>query len=814
MNFRHLGFSLILFFPLFVFGQSSIQLNSSEIKLGIQKLNTVGSALYIAAHPDDENTRLLAFLAKEKKFRTGYLSLTRGDGGQNLIGNEQSELLGLIRTQELLAARRTDGAEQFFSRAVDFGFSKNSDETFRIWNKEQVLADAVWVIRKFRPDIIITRFPEDERAGHGHHAASAIIAREAFIAAADSKRFPEQLKYVEAWQARRIVWNTYNFGSMNTTAEDQLKLEVGAFNALLGKGYGEIAAESRTHHKSQGFGSARQRGQAVEYFIHTSGILSKKDLFEGINSQWSRIQGGEEIGKMIHAADQNFYSDKPSASVPALVKILKVIESLPEGYWKEQKSKELKDLIAAAAGLWFESYTLQAVQALGDSIKIRSDIVLQSKFPVKLLSVNTQKQDFDLKEGVSKSIQSSVLAKEITEPYWLFEDHPMGMFKIDDQLLIGHPEKPGSTIISFSFRIEDHEISYQRPAVYKYTDQVRGEVYQPLIIAPAVTASITDKAYVFVGNTSKSITVVLKSFRNKTQGTISPQVPPGWKIEPQKIVFDLPKKGDEKTVQFTISPSDRAESGKFSLQVQSAGQTYNRAHRIINYDHIPIQNLFPLAEAKIERIELKTGGKKIGYIAGAGDLIPESLQQIGYQVSTLSETEIMTTDLSNYDAIITGVRAYNVNERLTLMQPKLMEYVSKGGILLIQYNVNNPLLVQNIGPYPFKITRDRVTDENSGVRLLEKDHPVLNYPNKITAKDFEGWIQERGLYFLSDADPKYKRILSMNDPGETAKDGSLLVTDYGKGRFVYTSLVFFRELPAGIPGAYRLFVNLLTKQKE
>jgi LmbE family N-acetylglucosaminyl deacetylase len=814
MNFRQLGFSLILFFPLFVFGQSSIQLNSSEIKLGLQKLNTLGSALYIAAHPDDENTRLLAFLAKEKKFRTGYLSLTRGDGGQNLIGNEQSELLGLIRTQELLAARRTDGAEQFFSRALDFGFSKNSDETFRIWNKEQVLADAVWVIRKFRPDIIITRFPEDQRAGHGHHAASAIIAHEAFIAAADPKRFPEQLKYVEAWQARRIVWNTYNFGSMNTTAEDQLKLEVGAFNPLLGKGYGEIAAESRTHHKSQGFGSARQRGKAVEYFIHTAGILSKNDLFEGINSQWNRIQGGEEIGNLIHAADQNFNSDEPSASVPALVKILKLIESLPEGYWKEQKSKELKDLIAAAAGLWFESYTLQAVQALGDSIRIRSDIVLQSKFPVKLLRVNSEKQDFDLKEGVSKSIQSSVLAKEITEPYWLLEDHPIGMFKIDDQLLIGYPEKPGSAIISYSFRIAEHEISYQRPAVYKYTDQVRGEVYQPLIVAPAVTASITDKAYVFVGNTSKSITVVLKSFRDKTQGTLNPQVPSGWKIEPQKIVFDLPKKGDEKIVQFTISPGDQAESGKFSLQIQSGGQTYNRAHRIINYDHIPIQNLFPIAEAKIERIELKTGGKKIGYIAGAGDLIPESLQQIGYQVSTLSETEIMNTDLSNYDAIITGVRAYNVNERLAVMQPKLMEYVSKGGTLLIQYNVSNPILVQNIGPYPLKITRDRVTDENSDVRFLEKDHPVLNYPNKITAKDFEGWIQERGLYFLSDADPKYKRILSMNDPGETPKDGSLLVADYGKGRFVYTSLVFFRELPAGIPGAYRLFVNLLTKQKE
>jgi len=814
MKFRQIGFSLFLFFPLFVSGQSSIQLNSSEIKLGLKKLNTLGSALYIAAHPDDENTRLLAFLAKEKKFRTGYLSLTRGDGGQNLIGNEQSELLGLIRTQELLAARRTDGAEQFFSRAIDFGFSKNSDETFRIWNKEEVLADAVWVIRKFRPDVIITRFPEDERAGHGQHAASAIIAREAFIAAADPKRFPEQLKYVDAWQARRIVWNTYNFGSLNTTAEDQLKLDVGIFNPLLGKGYGEIAAESRTHHKSQGFGSARQRGQAVEYFIHTAGILSKNDLFEGINSKWSRIPGGEEIGRMVNAADQNFKTDDPSASVPALINILKAIDRLPEGYWKEQKSKDIKDLIAAAAGLWFESYTLQAVQALGDSIRLRSDIVLQSKIPVKLLSINGQKQDFDLKEGISKSVQGSVLAKEITEPYWLFENHPMGMFKIDDQQLIGHPEKPTAATIDFSFIISDQVISYQRPAVYKYTDQVRGEVYQPLIVAPAVTASIADKAYVFSGNASKTIQILLKSFRDKTEGSLSPKVPSGWIIEPQRIEFNLLKKGDEKTVQFTISPSDQAESGKFTLSIQSGGQNYNRAHRIIDYDHIPIQNLFPLAEAKIERVELKTAGKKVGYIAGAGDLIPESLQQIGYQVSTLSESEIMNTDLSQYDAIITGVRAYNVNERLAIMQPKLMEYVNKGGTLLIQYNVNNPLLVQNIGPYPFKITRDRVTDENAGVRFLEKDHPVLNYPNKITSKDFEGWIQERGLYFLSDADPKYKRILSMNDPGETAKDGSLLVADYGKGRFVYTSLVFFRELPAGIPGAYRLFVNLITKQKE
>lgn len=811
MNFRQLGFYFFLFLPLLVSAQTSPQLSASEIKLGIKKLNTLGSALYIAAHPDDENTRLLAFLAKDKKFRTGYLSLTRGDGGQNLIGNEQSELLGLIRTQELLAARRKDGAEQFFSRAIDFGYSKTSDETFRIWNKNQILADAVWVIRKFKPDLIITRFPEDARAGHGQHAASSIIAHEAFIAAADPKRFPEQLKQVQVWQAKRIVWNTYNFGSLNTTSEDQLKLDVGIYNPLLGKGYGEIAAESRTNHKSQGFGSAKQRGQAFEYFIHTAGETAKNDLFEGINSNWDRIAGGDKIGLMISHADHHFNTERPSASVTELIDILKALELLPASYWKSQKMLELKELIAATAGLWFESYTLQPVQTLGDSIQLRSEIVLQSSVPVKLISVNKQIHNTELQEGIIKSLRNSIKAKEITEPYWLLNSHSLGMFNIQDQQLVGYPERYAADSITFKFKIAGEEISFQRPAVYKYTDQVRGEVYQPLIIAPPITASIADKAYVFPGNTPKTIQVLLKSFHDKSTGSIIPMMPKGWEIEPQKIDYNLPKKGDEQIIQFIIKPTDKAISGKLAIHIKSEGNTYKRAYSVINYEHIPLQTLFPLAEAKIERVELKTGGKEIGYIAGAGDLIPESLQQVGYRVSTLSEIEIMHADLTKFDAIITGVRAYNVNERLALMQPKLMEYVKKGGTLLIQYNVNNPLLIKDIGPYPFKISRDRVADEDVDVRFLEKDHPVLNYPNKITSKDFDGWIQERGLYFLSDADPKYKRILSMNDSGESPKDGSLLVADYGKGRFVYTSLSFFRELPAGVPGAYRLFVNLITK---
>lgn len=811
MNFRQLGLSILLLVPLTGIGQTSPQFNSAELKLGLKKLNVIGSALYIAAHPDDENTRLLAFLAKEQKFRTGYLSLTRGDGGQNLIGNEQSELLGLIRTQELLAARRTDGAEQFFSRAIDFGFSKTSEETFRIWNKEQILSDAVWIIRKFRPDIIITRFPEDTRAGHGQHAASAIIAREAFSAAADPKRFPEQLKFVEVWAAKRLLWNTFNFGGLNTTSNDQIKLDVGAFNPLLGKGYGEIAAESRTNHKSQGFGSAKQRGQSFEYFSHTQGNAAKADILEGINSNWNRIPEGAEISRMITLADKNFDVDSPSKSVPLLINILNAIEKLPDSYWKEQKLKELKDLIAGAAGLWFETYAIQSTHALGDQIKLRNDVIVQSDIAINLIAINDEKLGIQLKNGVLKNIDGLASTKTISEPYWLQEKHSLGTFQINDQQLIGQPENPAAINIKFTFTIAGKEIKYERPAVFKSTDLVRGEVYQPLVIAPPITASIADKAYVFIGNTSKTIQIQVTSYRDASKGTLIPKVPNGWSVKPEKIEFELLKKGDKKAVQFEIMPTEASQSGNFEISIHTAQGNFTRGNKLINYEHIPLQTLFPLSEAKIERIDLKVGGKKIGFIPGAGDLIPESLQQIGLQVNILTEAEVMNSDLSQYDAIITGVRAYNVNEQLSSMQPKLMNFVKNGGIYLVQYNVNTPLLVENIGPYPFRISRDRVTEENATVTFLEKDHPVLNHPNKITSKDFDGWIQERGLYFLSGADPKYARILSMSDQGESAKDGSLLVADYGKGRFVYTSLAFFRELPAGIPGAYRLFVNLITK---
>ncbi|MGB4774360.1 MAG: PIG-L family deacetylase, partial [Daejeonella sp.] len=449
MNIRYLPAALFISLSLSLNAQTAHQLNAAEIKLGLQKLNIVGTVLYIAAHPDDENTRLLSYLAKERKVRTGYLSLTRGDGGQNLIGNEQGELLGLIRTQELLAARRIDGAEQFFTRANDFGFSKTSDETFNIWGKEQILADVVWVIRKFKPDVIIARFPEDTRAGHGHHAASAIIAREAFVAAADPERFPEQLKQVQTWQAKRMVWNTYNFGGNNTTSNDQLKLDVGLYNPLLGKGYGEIAAESRSNHKSQGFGSASQRGQTFEYFKPVAGDAAQTDLFDGINMQWNRLAGGEKVAGLISQANESFNIEEPSKSVAALVSILTELEKLKDTYWKEQKEKEIKELIAAAAGLWFESYAAVPSYAIGDSVKIRSELILRSAAPITLESVSGLPQNTSLNKNILKTVESSMPATSISEPYWLAEDHPEGFYTIKDQNLVGNPENPDPLKVSF-----------------------------------------------------------------------------------------------------------------------------------------------------------------------------------------------------------------------------------------------------------------------------------------------------------------------------------------------------------------------------
>jgi LmbE family N-acetylglucosaminyl deacetylase len=790
---------ITLIFPIFLNAQMQ-QMNAADIALGIEKLNVKGSVLYIAAHPDDENTRLLAYLAKEAKVRAGYLSLTRGDGGQNLIGNEQAELLGLIRTQELLAARKVDGAEQFFTRANDFGFSKTADESFKIWGKEQILADVVWVIRKFRPDVIITRFPEDSRAGHGHHAGSGILAREAFVAAADPKRFPEQLAYLKVWQAKRVLWNTFNFGGTNTTSPDQLKIDVGLYNPLVGKSYGEIAAISRTNHKSQGFGSTLQRGEAFEFFSHVAGEPAKSSIFDGINTSIN----DQNIQSILTEIQQNFDVKKPELSLPNLLKLKKATQNADFNH------QLLDELILACAGVWVEANTPENVYAIGDVIPVRLQAIARTKLPV---SIATADKTIALLPNKLSSSDLKLTAENTTQPYWLQERHPIGQYQINKQELVGMPENPNQLAVKLKLIIDNQPIELTSPVVFKSTDPIVGERYQPLVIAPLVTATLSEKAYIFNGNSPKTITVSLKSFKNNSIGFLVPKLPKGWKSSTDKIDFNLPNKGDEQIISFTITPGTEP-SGNLGLQVSVDGKTDDKGFKTISYAHIPNITIFPQAIARLEKIDLKITGKNIAYIDGAGDLVPEALKEMGYAVTKLNTSQILIADLSKYDAIVTGVRLYNINTDVKLIQPKLLKYVEDGGTLLIQYNVNNGLKTTNIGPYPFKLANKRVTEEDAKVNFLLPNHAALNYPNKITAKDFEDWVQERGLYFATDIDPKYSTIFSMNDTGETPSDGSLLIADYGKGKFVYTSLVFFRELPAGVPGAYRLFANLLAPKQR
>jgi len=835
LSFIFVSMKRITFVILFLFACSSAFSQTAPpsdlitIEQSFKKLDVLGSVLYVAAHPDDENTRLLAYLAQEKHYRTGYLSLTRGDGGQNLIGNEQGEQLGLIRTQELLAARRMDGAEQFFSRANDFGFSKGPGETLKIWDKEKVLSDVVWVIRKFRPDVIICRFPTTGEGGHGHHTASAILAQEAFTAAADPNRFPEQLKYVKVWQAKRLLWNTFNFGSVNTTNPDQLKLDVGVYNPIIGKGYGEIAAESRSNHKTQGFGSAKQRGEAIEYFKTILGDAPKTDLMDGVNTTWARV-GAEDVSTELSEIKKNFYIDRPDKSVSALVNLLDKVEKVKDDYWREQKTKELNDLIAACAGLWFESYSAAPVYAIGDSIPVETQVLVRSDLAIKLGSVlfsdnNTSHAPIAVrnKQMLPKNIITSFNDKFsggiITQPYWLKFSHSIGTYNTDYLDEIGFTEQrslpenvPNSVYITFN--ILNHNIEFERPIKYKHVDPARGELYEPLVIAPPVTANIADKDYIFNSNKPQNVEVKLKSFTTAS-GSISIKPIDGWKIGPDKIDFADKKKGEEWTVDFKVDPTDdKPKTSVFEAVVTANDKEFSMGIKTIAYNHIPTITYFPPAQANLINIDLKTAGKKIGYIVGAADLMPDALRQVGYDVHILTESEIMNSDLSIYDAIVTGVRAFNVDERLPFEQPKLLEYVKNGGNLVVQYNNNAGVLVPQIGPYPFRPVNQRVTDETAKVTILDPTNPLLNYPNKINDADFDGWIQERGLYFVSDIDPKYQTPLQMNDPGEKPNNGSLIVTNYGNGRFVYTSLAFFRQLPAGVPGAYRLFVNLLSNPKK
>jgi LmbE family N-acetylglucosaminyl deacetylase len=818
---------IFLLFPLFLQAQPYQQPDAAQIKLEMEKLQNPARVLYIAAHPDDENTRLLSWLVSEKKCRTAYLSLTRGDGGQNLIGTEKSELLGLIRTEELLAARRVDGAEQYFSRAVDFGFSKNPEETFEKWGREEVLHDVVWVIRNFRPDIIITRFPTTGEGGHGHHTASAILAVDAFTAAADSGMYPWQLKHTQPWQAKRLLWN--NFMPQRGAAvqtEGMLKLDVGTFNPLLGRSYGEIASESRSMHKSQGFGAARTRGPQLEYFTHLSGEPAREDIFEGVITSIAKVQGAGALSRLISEILRRYNPSMPQESVKGLVNAHNQAGQVRDKGLREQLQHKIEDLILHCSGLWFEAVATRFTCNPSDTITVNVHAILRNPSAVTLSSVNFSTGGDTSKNWILQPHQPLAFSKSISipkqaeysMPYWLKAQPEEGLWRPDDSKLLALPKGPVPVEATFNFTVSNIRIARKRPVVYKWVDPVEGELYRNLEIIPEVMASLGKPVYLFVNNKPGMASVKLRAGKDNVSGIAGIQVPRGWEVQPKQQDFTLAKKGEELTLHFEVTPSDKSKEPKpveAKAFVLSGGQRHSLGITTIDYKHIPKQTLVKEMPSVLTPLNADIKPLKIGYIPGADDL-PAYLRQLGYSIEELDVDAIETADFSSFDVIIAGIRAFNLHDRLRLANRKLLAFVENGGNLVVQYTTSNftGFIDYSIGPYPFKISRNRVTDEEAEVRFLTPGHKILNYPNRIGAGDFAGWVQERGLYFAGEINPGYQTILSMNDPGEEPQEGSLIVADYGKGSFIYTGLSFFRQLPAGVPGAYRLFVNIITYRNE
>jgi LmbE family N-acetylglucosaminyl deacetylase len=822
--------SLFIIFPTFNAAHAQIpkKPTSGEIFQMIEKLGFLGSVLYVAAHPDDENTRLISYLANEKKAQTTYLSLTRGDGGQNLIGPEISELLGVIRTQELLMARYVDNGKQMFTRANDFGYSKNAEETIKIWDTEKVKADVIWAIRRAKPDVIINRF--DHRTSgetHGHHTASAQLSFELFEKAAQSNVYPEQLKYIDAWQPQRLFFNTswWFYGSEdNFKKADKSKLmslDVGVFFPLLGKSNTEIAAESRSKHKCQGFGSTGTRGMQMEYLELLKGTMppSKSDIFEGINTSWTRVAGGAPIKTMVENLNKNYNFKHPEASLPELMKIFEAIQKVKDPFWKEIKTKEIKDIIAACAGLYLEAKTNVHKASPGETIPVDIEAIYRLPVDATLVSISghgikcdtTMQLKMALNEPFRWTIQAAIpVNAAYTAPYWLINKGTKGLYNVDNQSIIGSPESIRSLKVDFMYNIHGVDIHFEKDVVHKFNSPENGEQYRPLEIVPALSVRVKEPVYIFASSTPKEIKITVHAWAKSQSGNLSIPVPAGWKVEPSSIDFSIMNKGESKDFIFSVSPPAEPQEITITPTIKTSTASYNGQIIDINYDHIPFQTVLVKAESKFSRIGIEIRGRKIAYLMGAGDETPISLRQIGYTVDEIKATDISTERLMPYDALIVGIRAFNTEEALKFKHKEIFEYVKEGGNVVIQYNTSNGLVTKDLAPYKLTLSRNRVTVEEAEMRILQPEHSVLNYPNKITSKDFDGWVQERGLYFCDEWDNQLTPIFSCNDPGEKPLEGSLLVGQYGQGHYIYTGLSFFRQLPAGVSGAYRLFANLIS----
>lgn len=826
---RYLKFLILLYtITTPVFSQTYRQWNSSEIYHHLQKLKVMGSVLYVAAHPDDENTRLITWLANEKKVNTAYISLTRGEGGQNLIGAEFGDELGVIRTHELTQARKIDGGIQFFSRAADFGYSKTPDETFKIWKKKKVMHDLIYVIRKFQPDLIITRFNTEPGKTHGHHTASAMLANEVLELSTDTNEAYEQLPYLNTWKVPRVVWNASAFFFDKGANLDSLaKIDCGNYNSLLGTSYTEIAALSRSCHKSQGFGTIGSRGEQLEYFIPSGGTpIENKDIFSGYDFTWNRIKNGKTISLKIDNLISKYNFSDPSASVEALISLYVDIQKLnDESYLVKRKLYDIKELINQCLGFYHEVYTDDYIYAVGDTFRIKTETINRSgkymtymnmRLPFQTewlqndLEYNRQMNGSDQQKWTSGVMTIKPDAAFTNPTWWDFKTIDVD-YKNYTRSVENKPfEAMAYTIIpSFNGKQPIKDLEFTGQIMYKKSDPEKGEIHQPVYLAPPVTATPVQLVMVWRDKSAKKVTIQLQAFKNNCNGTIKLNVPSGWKVSPSEINFSISQKRESKNVEFLVTPPDTNSQGNLTTEVICDQRSYSCAFKEIKYDHIPTIVLFPESSVKLVKIENPSLLSTIAYIEGAGDDIAHDLKETGYNVDIIKPENLLNTDYSKYQTVILGIRSYNTIDNIALLQPTLFNYINNGGKLIVQYVTTGNLKAKEMGPYPFKISRDRVTDENAEMRILDTNHSIFNKPYKIKSSDFNGWVQERGLYFASEIDKNYTPLIGCNDPNEEDKKGALIVAKYGKGYFIYSGLSFFRQLPDGVPGAYKLLINMI-----
>lgn len=799
---------------------------SSEILAQLESFNSFKTVLYLAAHPDDENTRVISWLVNGEHARTGYLSLTRGDGGQNLIGTEIGDELGILRTRELLAARSIDGGEQYFTRAVDFGYSRSAEETLEKWDEEQILSDVVWVIRKFRPQLIITRFPPDKRAGHGHHTASAMLAIQAFEAAADENQFPEQLEFVEPWQVQSVYWNGSLWWDKDLEKDFQAdsavwRANIGGYNPYTGKSYNELGSLARSQHKCQGFGVDIQRGETFEYFRPLAGVALPNGLNDLETPTWESL-GVPQVEKMVANVVANFDVAAPQNSLTDLAAIYTELYTVKNTYWREQKQKEIEKIIRASAGLFVEALTDEPVFAPNQNAEITVNFLarLTDKLSIDGVMCNGAGMSFKAPAALPKNKFATYkleakLPGSYSNPYWLIEPYK-NMYVVDNQQKIGQAANKPLLEIETSLFIDKTVIPLRIPVKYKWRDRVEGELQRGLTVAPPVCINFDQPMSLNLNGEPASLTATVKWFTDSGSYPIN-FTADGWDISVKNhqlldsgINLKAKGAGTEEQLIFTLTPQKGATQGVLRALLPNEPV---RAYHKIEYAHIPTQIYMPLAQVNLVNLNVKIYGEKVAYIMGAGDRVAEGLVQMGYKVDVLDKTDLANADLSQYQAVVLGIRAYNTQAWLQNFTDKFFAYIQQGGNFIVQYNTASRFLQDAPtipSPYPFTLGRNRVTEEDAKVKFREKHNPVFNAPNKLNSTDFDGWVQERGLYFATDWDKAYSAPIGWHDKGEKETRGGLLIAPYGKGNFMYTGISFFRELPAGVPGAYRLLANLIS----